>query len=153
MGIREHIAAWMESRLKNTPYFMVGIKSSSNLSKISVLLDGDTGIDIDTCAEVSRELSGYLDENDLVPGHMVLEVSSPGADQLLVSPRQFPKHTGRTLSVQLEEGIRLEGALKEAGPESILIAETKGKGKKQEITEHTLRYDEIREARVLIRFK
>lgn len=153
MGLKEHIAQWMESRLSNTPYFLVGIKASSNLSKLSVLLDGDTGMDIDTCATISRELSEYLDEKDLVPGQLILEVSSPGADQPLVMPRQFPKHSGRTLSVQLDEGVRLEGVLKDVQPEFFVLAETKGKGKKQEITEHTLRFDEIREARVLIRFK
>lgn len=153
MGLKEHIAQWMDNRLNATPYFLVGMKLSSNQSKLSIQLDGDNGMDIDTCAEISRELSAYLDEHDLIPGKMILEVSSPGADQPLLLPRQFPKHIGRTLSVQLDEGIRFEGALKEVHDEHIVLAETKGKGKKQEITEHTLRFGEIREARVLIRFK
>ena len=84
-------------------HFVVEVKISPDLKRIGVALDGDTGVDIDFCAAVSRELGNELETlEDL--GAYVLEVSSPGADAPMKLLRQFPKHVGRELKVVLNDG-------------------------------------------------
>ncbi|MEO8747734.1 MAG: ribosome maturation factor RimP [Rhodanobacter sp.] len=48
-------------------------------------------VTIDQCESASRELSALLDVDDPIPGHYVLEVSSPGLDRPLFSAGQFSR--------------------------------------------------------------
>lgn len=57
------------------------------------------GIDIDTCALLSRTLGASLDERDLIGGKYTLEVTSPGADRPLRQPRDFRRNLGRTVRI------------------------------------------------------
>ncbi|MEL6444610.1 MAG: ribosome maturation factor RimP [Bacteroidota bacterium] len=66
---------------------------------VSVFVDTDEGISLDAAAAVSRALSAALDHDDLVKGRYRLDVSSPGAERPLTQVRQFPRHVGRTLTV------------------------------------------------------
>src|SRR5690349_24080879 len=43
--------------------------------------DGGREVTLDDCEAASRELSAMLDVEDPIPGHYVLEVSSPGIDR------------------------------------------------------------------------
>jgi len=52
------------------------------------------GVTIDQCESASRELSALLDVDDPIPGHYVLEVSSPGLDRPLFSAGQFARACG-----------------------------------------------------------
>jgi ribosome maturation factor RimP len=62
------------------------------------------GVSLDDCAEVSRDLSAALDENeDDIPGHYNLEVSSPGLDRELYSAADFLRFGGRTAKVKLSK--------------------------------------------------
>jgi ribosome maturation factor RimP len=82
-----------ESVLERTDYFIVDVvySGSGNNQKVTVLIDGDHGVDIDICASISRKLSMKIDELDLIPNKYVLEVSSPGVDYPLTSQRQIKK--------------------------------------------------------------
>jgi ribosome maturation factor RimP len=62
-------------------------------------LDADANLDIDTIARLSRELGDALDEQDLIPGAYTLEVTSPGADRPLTTPRDFARNVGRDVRV------------------------------------------------------
>src|SRR6266480_2493966 len=46
-------------------------------SVVRVYIDGDDGVDLDTVAEVSDEISRGLDLRDPIPGRYTLEVSTP----------------------------------------------------------------------------
>lgn len=49
---------------------------------VRIVVDSDEGVELDACAELSRAISGKLDETDVMgEGEYVLEVSSPGADR------------------------------------------------------------------------
>jgi len=50
---------------------------------LRVFLDGSDGIGIDQCTKVSREISFFLDVEDLIPHAFNLEVSSPGLERPL----------------------------------------------------------------------
>lgn len=58
-------------------------------------------VDIDDCESASRELSAMLDVEDLVSGHYVLEVSSPGLDRPLFTIEQFARFVGSEVKLVL----------------------------------------------------
>ncbi|MGN6706608.1 MAG: ribosome maturation factor RimP, partial [Rhodanobacter sp.] len=52
-------------------------------------------VGIEDCEAASRELSALLDVEDPIPGHYVLEVSSPGLDRPLFTAAQFARVAGQ----------------------------------------------------------
>jgi ribosome maturation factor RimP len=87
-------------------------------------------IGIEDCEAGSRELSALLDVEDPVPGHYVLEVSSPGIDRPLFTAAQFAKVNGQEvkllLKAPLEGRRRLRGKLISVEGEHISL-EAEGK--------------------------
>ncbi len=47
------------------------------------------GINLDECAQLSRQISQELDEKNIITSRYILEVSSPGLDRLLKKERDF----------------------------------------------------------------
>jgi ribosome maturation factor RimP len=72
-------------------------------------------VGIEDCESASRELSALLDVEDPIPGHYVLEVSSPGIDRPLFTAAQFAKVDGQEVKVLLKAPLegrrRLRGKL------------------------------------------
>ncbi|HET8763815.1 MAG TPA: ribosome maturation factor RimP [Rhodanobacter sp.] len=72
-------------------------------------------VGIEDCEAASRELSALLDVEDPIPGHYVLEVSSPGLDRPLFTAAQFARVVGQevklSLRVPLDGRRRLRGKL------------------------------------------
>jgi ribosome maturation factor RimP len=66
-----------------------------------VYIDGEDGINVDLCAEVSRHVSDLLDVEEMMPMAYTLEVSSPGMDRLLFKEAQFLECMGERLEVRL----------------------------------------------------
>ena len=87
-------------------------------------------VGIEDCESASRELSALLDVEDPVPGHYVLEVSSPGIDRPLFTAAQFAKVNGQEvkllLKAPLEGRRRLRGKLVSVEGEHIVL-EAEGK--------------------------
>ena len=90
--------------------------------KARVVLDGDEGVGIDECARVSRAINRQLEELLGEEASYVLEVTSPGADQPLTLPRQFPRHVGRTLAITRQDGTTVQGELRAATAEALTLA-------------------------------
>jgi ribosome maturation factor RimP len=67
--------------------------------------EGDGRVAVDTCAEVSRELSHQLDATDVVSGSYVLEVSSPGLDRPLAREKDFVAAEGQDVKVETRAPI------------------------------------------------
>lgn len=89
------------------------VSSAKNSQKVLVHLDGDEGVNIDTCAEISRQLGNILEEEDLFSGSFTLEVSSPGLDLPLKLQRQYHKNIGRNIKVLTQDNMTRKGLLKE----------------------------------------
>ncbi len=68
---------------------------------VRVYVEGENGVDIDKCAELSRLLGLSLDVEDIIPGAYVLEVSSPGLERTFFSPEQLAGYAGKTVEVTL----------------------------------------------------
>lgn len=135
MDLKEIIEDWVNGILVayqlDTEFFVVEVTVTGNkaLTKITVLLDGDHGIDIDRCARVSRQLGHRIEEQNLIETPYVLEVSSPGLDMPLKLKRQYSKNIGRKVRVLLTDGSTKTGRLEAVEVDHILLIEEKSKPK------------------------
>lgn len=119
---------------------------------IVVYIDGDEGVSLDACTQISRVLESILDQEPTLGGVYQLEVSSPGVSRPLKFPRQYLKHTGRTLKIELWTGSKIEGQLVNAGHDAVTI-EIKPADKKAKTESRDIPYEEIKEAYVTVQFK
>jgi ribosome maturation factor RimP len=60
----------------------------------------ESTVTVDECAQVSRALEAWLEEDGDVPERYVLEVSSPGVERPLVKPRDWERFAGRPVVVK-----------------------------------------------------
>ena len=136
----------VNSALEGTDKFLVNLKITPD-NRIYIDIDGDNGVTIDDCINLSRAVESQLDRDE---EDFALDVSSAGADQPLKLTRQYRKNVGRDLEVVTIDGERAEGTLEDASDESIVI---RTKGTKKQAPE-TLRfnYRDIKSARVIIMF-
>lgn len=155
--ISQIIEDFIGSHLVDESHFLVKVSVSSGKVKegrVQVLIDSDSGITIDECAQYSRLLSQFLEEKDLFEQAYTLEVASPGLDFPLKSERQFRKNIGRRLIVETRDGQNKEGELIEWTPEGLrLVIEEKSKGKKAVRTSLFLPFENIVKAKVTVSFK
>ncbi|WP_338793277.1 hypothetical protein [Bernardetia sp. MNP-M8] len=156
----------------STHIFLLEIQiSKTRTPKVIIIIDGDDGVGIADCANVSRKVGAYFEEDDLFgkdekgeDNPYNLEVTSPGVDYGLHTFRQYPQHVGRTLEFELKDGTKKVGKLQsieqneEGKPifqitEEYEVAEGK-KGKiKTKYKPATLNFEEVKVAHVQISFK
>jgi ribosome maturation factor RimP len=72
---------------------------------LRLFIDKEGGIAIDDCAKVSREISTYLEVEDLIPHAYHLEVSSPGLERPLRKREDFVRYADRLARIKLREPI------------------------------------------------
>ena len=156
MSIENRVTALVEEKLAeiNRPdLYLVDVKMHAN-GKLVILLDGDKGIGIAECAQVSRYVGFRLEEENVVETAYNLEVSSPGIDAPLGMPRQYVKNIGRQLAMKMADGSKKEGKLTGMTEDAVVIEEIiKQKGKKAETIESVVPLQQITETKVLISFK
>ena len=84
----------------------------------------EDGVDLDLCANISRDVSPLLDINPPVSGEYRFEVSSPGIERKLTKKEHFINSIGSKVKVKVLGGKKLKGTLIDADQEGIKI-ETK----------------------------
>lgn len=89
--------------------------------RITVIADGDTALDLDTIAELSRSASTLLDAVKSIEGRYVLEVSSPGLDRPLTSEKHFRRARGRKVEIALADGTNVTGRVGEISDNTLLL--------------------------------
>ncbi|WDE06978.1 ribosome maturation factor RimP [Thalassomonas viridans] len=82
---------------------LLGIEfiSAGKHSVLRLFIDHENGINVDDCAEVSRQVSAILDVEDPISTEYNLEVSSPGLDRPLFEKAHFEAVVGETIEVKL----------------------------------------------------
>lgn len=115
---------------------------------LRVTVDREGGVGLDEISELSERLSRRLDLEGYDPGGgpYALEVSSPGLERPLRTPRDFQRRVGERVRVRTRgavDGARThEGALVSADGEAIVVAAAGG--------ERRIPYGEIRSARTVV---
>jgi len=133
--------------------FIVRIKMHNN-GVLEILVDGDQGIAIADCVQISRHVGFHLEEENVIDRAYRLEVSSPGIDTPLLSHRQYYKNIGREVRVKTTETDKREGKLIALTEQGITIEEkVKEKGKKATVQTAEIPFEHIVETKVLISFK
>ena len=121
---------------------------------INVVIDGDNGVLVEDCMFISRAIEHNIDREE---HDFSLEVMSSGATSPLVHKRQYKKHLKRELQVKTSSE-KLEGTLTEATEDGISlewkVREPKpiGKGKITVKKQASIAYQDIVEAKVMIKF-
>ncbi len=132
--------------LEGSDKFLVNLKITPD-NRIYVDIDGDNGVTIDDCIELSRAIEGKLDRDE---EDFALDVSSAGADSPLKLTRQFVKNIGRDVEALSYDGEKVEGELVSADEESVTLR-THGT-KKQAPQELTLKRRDLKSVRVALKF-
>ena len=92
---------------------------------VTVCLDREGGIGVDTCADMSEQISRYLDVEDVISESFNLEVESPGLQRVLRKPREFRCFLGREVEIVLRQAFegrqKIRGRLKAADEEGITV--------------------------------
>jgi ribosome maturation factor RimP len=154
MTFKEKVTDLLEEGLLENPSLFLVDLSISESYKITVTLDGDNGVTLQDCIDVSRIIENNLDREEQ---DFSLEVASAGVSTPLKLVRQYKKNIGRTLKVKTATET-IEAKLEAASEESITLSwtarEPKKIGKGKETVEHQreIPYSEIKEAIVIIIF-
>lgn len=114
---------------------------------VRVVVDGE-GADLDRLAEVTRAVSAALDARDPLPGRYTLEVTTPGVERPLRTPRHFQRAVGEDVTVRIVPGAdgdrRVAGKLVAADDGGIVVEGPDVPGGRRRIE-----YDEVERARTV----
>ena len=132
--------------------FLEGVEMTraGRYSTVRVLVDlpdGPGDLDLDALSEVSRAVSAAVDEADPVKGRYTLEVSTPGAERALSTPRHFRRAVGHDVELVVEDdGVDavLTGTVTAADEDSVTL-QADGR-------ERVLALDDVRQARMVVIF-
>lgn len=123
--------------------FLVGVKvTKSNV--ITVILDGDEGVAVEKCIEVSRYVTGKMDRDK---EDYELTVTSFGLGEYFTLERQYKKNVGENVEVVLKDGGKTVGILQSIGSGEIVLS-----GKKETADSIHIPIDNVLKTRVLINF-
>lgn len=150
MGVKELITGIIEEELKETDSFLVGVDSNQAETSIRFFIDGIDGVSIQLCSQLSRKVSRILDEEYTDDQPIRYEISSPGAEQPLVDLRQFYKHIGRELEVELTTSEIYTGELIQILDDTIKLSVLISKHKSEE---KTIVFNQINKSTVKLSFK
>jgi len=114
-NFEQKLSEMLRPSVEMTGVELLGIEyiSAGNNSVLRLYIDHENGIDVDNCAEVSRQVSAILDVEDPISTEYSLEVSSPGVDRPLFTKPHFEAVVGETVEVKL--GMPLNGRRKFKG--------------------------------------
>ncbi|RDK88759.1 ribosome assembly cofactor RimP [Marinirhabdus gelatinilytica] len=152
--MQKKVEKLLDEALSQKPELFLIDLSISEANQIRVILDGDNGVSVQDCMDVSRAIEHNLDREEQ---DFSLEVLSAGVSEPLKMVRQYKKNIGRKLQVKTE-GETIEGELTEATEDAVTLhwkaREPKpvGKGKVTVQKEATVSYNDIVEAKVMIKF-
>jgi ribosome maturation factor RimP len=154
--LKHTIEEIVEKHLPDENHFIVEVKmvEKSGKTLLNLLIDSDQGLTIETCARISRLVSGELEELEIMPDAYTIEVSSPGLDYPLSTRRQYSKNIGRDLKVNTTADKEIVGKLLEVDDTGIkILVKKKEKGKKATEEEMTIHFQEVKKSIVQVSFK
>lgn len=98
------------------------VRATGRRHTVKVVVDSDSGIDLDDIAQLSRSLSAELDGHEhLLGGSYTLEVTSPGVDRPLTGQRHWRRAHLRQVAVRTHEGAQFTGRVGRAGAEAVTL--------------------------------
>jgi ribosome maturation factor RimP len=94
---------------------------------VRVVVHSAAGVTHADCVRATRAMGRVLDEANALPGSYLLEVSSPGTDRVLRTPREFDVFRGCAVRVQLADGTKeIDGRAAGSRGDAIAVARENG---------------------------
>jgi len=121
-----------------------GAEYLSGESLLRLYIDAEQGVNVDDCANVSREVSVALDVEDLIVSQYRLEVSSPGMRRQFFALEQFAEFVGYTVKLKLQYAF--EGRRNFKGIVSSVDVEQNELGLILDEEEYLLPYEQVERA-------
>lgn len=140
--------------------------------RVTIDKDGEGGVTVEDCTNVSRAMNLRLDVEDVVPGGQYqLEVSSPGLERVLKEPRHYQGAIGQsvsvksfaplaqfneTLPVELAKAKQIQGPLASFDDKGLRVAYTPATKKGQAPAEPVaifIPYESVTKAHVMYEFE
>jgi ribosome maturation factor RimP len=145
---KNKIANKIKEETENLGYLFIEMdfRGDSRNHILEIFIDNEAGITTDDCANLSREISDMIEEENLIESRYRLDVSSPGIDRPLKYIQQFERNIGRSFELQLEDenDSKLEGKLLELDNDDLKFQI------KKEVK--VINIKNIKSAKVLVRF-
>jgi ribosome maturation factor RimP len=153
MDVLEEVSDLAESvvRRRSLSLWDVEMGGSKGSRVVRVYVDGDDGVDLDTVAEVSEEISRGLDLRDPIEGRYTLEVSSPGLERSLKRPEHYARSVGKQVIVKTKSRMvgdshRVDGTILDARDESVTL-------RTDQQEEVDVPYEEVKSARTVFEWR
>ncbi|HBN06801.1 MAG TPA: ribosome assembly cofactor RimP [Bacteroidales bacterium] len=144
---KEKVQSVVNQELEGSDLFLVDLKIGKD-NKISVFIDGDNGVTIQNCIDLSKQIESNFDRE---VEDFELSVLSSGIGEPLKLNRQYEKNIGRNIEVITKEGEKIVGELLLVYEEKIVV-KIQPKKKKDPIVEKEILFDNIKESKIIILF-
>jgi len=151
MALKDQISELITPALQKAGYFLedVNLVSPGQHRIVTVIVDGETGLNLDQVTVASKLVSELLDEASFMgETPFTLEVTSPGIDRPLTLPRHFAKNVDRLLKVTKTDGLVITGRIRSNSENALTLEVTE----KKEVKEVVIALAEIKRAMVEIEF-
>ena len=124
----------------------VELLGSGRATTLRLSIDREGGVDLEAITDATRAVSPVLDEVEVVPGSYTLEVSSPGVERPLRTPRDFLRVVGQMVSVKTH--VEVDGERRHRGV--LVEADDDGLAVEADGVQRRFRYDEVSQARTVL---
>ncbi len=151
MALKDQITELITPALQKAGYFLedVNLVNPGQHRIVTVIVDGETGLNLDQVTVASKLVSELLDEASFMgETPFTLEVTSPGIDRPLTLPRHFAKNVDRLLKVTKNDGVVIIGRIQSNTENDVTLEVTE----KKEVKEVVIALAEIKRALVEIEF-
>jgi len=151
MALKDQISELITPALQQAGNFLedVNIVSPGQHRIVTVIVDGESGLNLDQVTVASKLVSELLDEAPFMgETPFTLEVTSPGIDRPQTLPRHYAKNDDRLLKVTKNDGVVVTGRIRS----NTEIDVTLEVAEKKEVKEVTVALADIKRATVEIEF-
>ena len=119
MNLEEQIVKIV--RANGAEFYDTEVAKEADQTVYRVYITHADGVTLDLCADISNELSPFLDVHPPLSGKYFLEVSSPGIERKLTKPSHYKQSIGEKLKLKLKDSNKLKGTLISADDHGISL--------------------------------
>jgi ribosome maturation factor RimP len=151
MALKDQVSELISPALQQAGYFLedVNIVSPGQHRIVTVIVDGESGLNLDQVTVASKLVSELLDAATFMgETPFTLEVTSPGIDRPLTLPRHFAKNVDRLLKVTKTDGVTVTGRILSNTESDVTLSVTE----KKDVKEVVVALTDIKRATVEIEF-
>jgi len=151
MALKDQISEHITPALHKAGYFLedVNLVSPGQHRIVTVIVDGESALNLDQVTVASKLVSELLDEATFMgETPFNLEVTSPGIDRPLTLPRHFAKNIDRLLKVTKTDGVVVTGRILSNSESDVTLSVTE----KKDVKEVVISLADIKRAQVEIEF-